>query len=139
MTTRTRKRQKKYFTLAEANAMLPYVRVILRDITELATTLRERSERIKKLQGPGGIDRAHREELDNLLEESERDQNKMREYEDELKKLNVELKDYFQGLIDFPCWMDDREVYLCWKLGEDRVAHWHELDAGFSGRKKIAP
>ncbi len=63
----------------------------------------------------------------------------MREYEQELRKLGVELKDYFTGLIDFPCWMDGREVYLCWQLGEPEVAHWHELDAGFAGRQKLAP
>ena len=40
---------------------------------------------------------------------------------DELRQLGVELKDYFTGLIDFPCWMDGREVYLCWRLGEPEV------------------
>jgi hypothetical protein len=61
----------------------------------------------------------------------------MHEYEQELKKLHVELKDYFTGLIDFPCWMDEREVLLCWKLAEPEVSHWHELDSGFSGRQKL--
>ena len=49
----------------------------------------------------------------------------------------IELKDYFTGLIDFPCRMDGREVYLCWRLGEPEVGHWHELDAGFAGRQKL--
>jgi hypothetical protein len=41
-------------------------------------------------------------------------------------------------LIDFPAWMNGREVYLCWRLGEPDVGHWHELDAGFAGRKKLS-
>ena len=69
--------------------------------------------------------------------EFERGKEKMREYEQELKNLGVELKDYYIGLIDFPCWMDGREVNLCWKLGEPEVAHWHELDAGYSGRQRL--
>ena len=61
----------------------------------------------------------------------------MHEYERELQQLGVELKDYFTGLIDFPCWMNGHEVYLCWRLGEPEVGHWHELDAGFAGRQKL--
>ena len=65
------------------------------------------------------------------------DQDRLREYEEELNNLGVLLKDYHTGLVDFPCWMDDHEVYLCWRLGEDEVAHWHEIDAGFAGRQKL--
>ena len=82
---------------------------------------------------------AHSEEIETIVVEYERDQRKMREFEQELAELGVELKDYFTGLIDFRCRMDGREVYLCWRLGEPAVAHWHELDAGFSGRQKLSP
>jgi hypothetical protein len=61
----------------------------------------------------------------------------MQEYEQELRRLGVELKDYDTGLIDFPCWMNNRAVYLCWRLGEPEVSHWHELEAGFAGRQKL--
>ena len=54
-----------------------------------------------------------------------------------MRGLNVELKDYFSGLVDFPCWMDDHEVYLCWRLDESEVTHWHEIDAGFAGRQRL--
>ena len=57
--------------------------------------------------------------------------------EDELRKLGVELKDHNTGLIDFPCRMGDREVYLCWRLGEPEVGYWHEVNAGFAGRQKL--
>ncbi|MBI2807430.1 MAG: DUF2203 domain-containing protein [Planctomycetes bacterium] len=136
--TSRRKAKKKYYTVAEANAMLPLLRAILRDITVLANDLRERYERLQRLNQTGGkLDTAHQEEVQHLLEEFERGQDKMREYEDELKKLDVELKDYYTGLIDFRHLRDGKEVYLCWRLGEDDVAHWHELNSGFSGRKKL--
>lgn len=136
MTTK-RKAKKKYFTEAEANATLPLVRSILRDITDLARDLRDRQQRLAGLQNANDIGAHHKEEVEHMVVEFERDQERMKDLEQELRNLNVELKDYFTGLIDFPCWMDNREVYLCWRLGEPEVAHWHELDAGFSGRQKL--
>jgi hypothetical protein len=129
--------RKRYFTLEEATATLPLLRSILRDVTELAQELGPRQQRLLKLQASGASGRAHEEELQALLADLERGQDRMREYEDELRKLGVELKDYMTGLVDFPCWMDGREVYLCWRLGEDEIGHWHELDAGFAGRQKL--
>lgn len=128
---------KKYFTVDEANAMLPLVGSIVRDITELAKDLRQRQERLASLQGEYVLDEAHKEEIQELLNEFSRDQERMQEFEQELGKLGVELKDYFLGLIDFPCRMTGREVYLCWRLGEPEISHWHELDAGFAGRQKL--
>jgi hypothetical protein len=131
------KTKTKYYTVAQANSTLPLLRSILRDITELAGSLQERHQRLVRLQNTGKIDDAHQEEIQQIVAEFESDQERMQEYEKELKSLNVELKDYFTGLIDFPCWMDGREVYLCWRLGEPEVSHWHELDSGFAGRRKL--
>jgi hypothetical protein len=47
------------------------------------------------------------------------------------------LRDLDRGLIDFPTIRDGREVYLCWIDGEDDVAYWHELDAGYAGRQEL--
>jgi hypothetical protein len=129
--------KKKYYTVAEANATLPLLRSILRDVTELAASLKERHERLVSLQSAGRVDQAHQEEIQHILTEFEGDQERMKGYEDELKALKIELKDYLTGLIDFPCLMDGREVYLCWRLGEPEVGFWHELDNGFAGRKRI--
>jgi hypothetical protein len=139
MKAQKRSPAKKFYTVDEANATLPLLRSILRDITELASELRERNERLNRVQvpTPAGMADAHREELQEMHAELERGQERMREYEQELKNLNVELKDYFTGLIDFPCWMDGRAVYLCWRLGEPEIGFWHELDSGFAGRKKL--
>jgi hypothetical protein len=119
---------KKYFTLAEATKMLPLVKAIVGDITTLAHSMRERHERMQVLTGPA------KEEIEDSLEQ---DQDRLQELVDELSELGVELKDFFTGLVDFPCWTNDREVYLCWKLDEPTIAHWHEVWAGFAGRRKI--
>jgi hypothetical protein len=130
---------KKFFTVAEANNTLPLVRVIVRDIMALAHELRERHERLNRLK-PGDrfrLSDAHDEELHQVQVELERGQEKMEDYVRELAQLGVELKDPLSGLIDFPSLMNGRPVYLCWRLGEPEVAHWHELEAGFAGRQKL--
>ena len=137
MTTSKRKKGKKYFSVAEANATLPLVRSIVKDITELAASLRERHDRLTRLGGDRGVFDAYQEELQTLKDDLERDQGRMNDYVQELHALGVELKDYYTGLIDFPAWRHGHEVYLCWRLGEPEVAHWHELDAGFAGRQKL--
>jgi len=139
MVSRKPRSEKKYYTVAQANATLPLVRAIVHDVSQLAHSLRERHQRLSRLNPSSrpGLSEAHQEELVQVQGEFERDQDKMREYERELQQLGVELKDYFMGLVDFPCLMDDREVYLCWRLGETEVGHWHEIDAGFSGRQKL--
>ena len=139
MAAQKRARTRKYFTVTEANAILPLLRSILRDVTELARDLRDRQERLARVQPParGSLGDAYKEELQQIQAAFERDQERMRENETELKTLGIELKDYYTGLVDFPCRMDGRDVYLCWRLGEPEVAHWHEIDAGFAGRQKL--
>jgi hypothetical protein len=132
----TRNMKKHFFTVEQANATLPLVRVIVRDIAALANTLRELDRRLRRLQE--GPDSAVDAELDPLIAEIEETQEQMRHHEEELEQLHVELKDHFTGLIDFRGRLDGREVYLCWRLGEPEVGHWHELDAGFMGRQKLA-
>jgi len=117
--------------------MLPLLRSILRDVTALAADLRGRYEQLTRLQNTEGLNRDQQDEVHRLIEEFEQGQDKMREFEVELEKLGVELKDYYTGLIDFRHLRDGKEVYLCWRLGEPEVAHWHELNSGFSGRKKL--
>jgi hypothetical protein len=130
---------KKYFTVAEANTMLPLVRAIVQDITQLDRDLRERSERLARLRPSERITIAdpYHEEMQQVQAEFERDRERMDEYFQELRRLGIELKDPQTGLIDFPARMEGRDVYLCWRLGEPEVGYWHDLQAGFAGRQKI--
>jgi hypothetical protein len=49
----------------------------------------------------------------------------------------VTLRDIGTGLVDFPALVNGRPIWLCWKLGEDGIASWHELDAGIAGRRPL--
>jgi hypothetical protein len=51
--------------------------------------------------------------------------------------MGIEVKDLAIGLIDFRSIREGREVYLCWKLGEEHVSYWHELDTGYAGRQPL--
>ncbi|MGH7488523.1 MAG: DUF2203 domain-containing protein [bacterium] len=51
--------------------------------------------------------------------------------------MGCELKGVDEGLIDFPSEREGQTVYLCWKLGEERIEWWHELDTGFAGRQRL--
>ncbi len=55
----------------------------------------------------------------------------------ELDAVDVVLRDVERGLVDFPAIRDGEEVYLCWLLEEDRIAFWHDPDAGFAGRRPL--
>ncbi len=52
--------------------------------------------------------------------------------------LDIVLRDIETGLIDFPALVAGRQVWLCWRLGEDAVGYWHELDTGFASRQPLA-
>ncbi len=54
-----------------------------------------------------------------------------------LDQRDIVLRDLDRGLIDFPAIRDGREVYLCWIDGEEDIAFWHELDAGYGGRQPL--
>src|SRR2546421_1655184 len=130
----------KLFTLQQANATLPLVQAIVTDLARLARDVEERRQRLALLmagrQGKGHD--VYRDELEQMEDELEKDHDQLREYVRELQELGVELKDPIVGLLDFPCLMDGRVVYLCWKLGEPRIEYWHEIEAGFAGRQPLA-
>lgn len=134
--------KKRYFTVDEANRTLPLVRAIVQDIVALFREVHERRERLERIrQRPGSTERdesnVYGEELRHIEEELDKDIDRLQEFVDELHELGAELKDPVVGLVDFPSLMDGREVYLCWKLGEDEIGYWHELDGGFRGRQSL--
>jgi hypothetical protein len=135
-------KRKKFFTVDEANRTLPLVSAITQDIVDLFKDLHERRDRLTKVRQAPGADRRsdddmYGEELEDVEREIEGDIQRLEGFVDELRELGVQLKDFVKGLVDFPHLMDGKEVCLCWMVGEDEVAHWHEPDAGFSGRQSL--
>ena len=131
--------KRKSFTVEEADKMLPLVSAIVGDIVRQYQAVESLRERLSAVLG----DRRKRtndiytEELAQFQSEMQAEESKLAAYIDELTKLGVELKGP-DGLCDFPSTRDGRSIYLCWRHGEPKVQHWHELDAGFSGRQPLA-
>ena len=129
-------RPRRLFTLAEANALLPSlipILVALRSDREAALAAqRELEELTPAMRGNGAGMRAA--ELEQELRQlAPRIAAGVRK----ISRLGVEIKDLEHGLIDFPSERNGRVVYLCWRLGEDQVAFWHETDGGFLGRQAL--
>jgi hypothetical protein len=55
----------------------------------------------------------------------------------DLQAADIVVRDVVRGLVDFPAVRDGEEVYLCWLVDEPEIEHWHELDAGFAGRRRL--
>ena len=132
-------KQRKYFSVEEANRSLPLVKAIVEDIVRQSRKVESLHERLERvLRGPRRrLDDLYSEELAQTQSELEIEEEKLQGYTDELKNLGVELKSDEDGLCDFRSLMNGREVYLCWRLGEPEVMFWHELDTGFAGRQTI--
>jgi len=130
----------KVFTLEQANATLPLVRAIVKDLMELSREVAERRERLAHLlRGRRDLspDDPYYAELVQIHDELEKDGQRLQDYVGELRQLGAEPKDGLQGLVDFPAMIDGRIVFLCWKLDEPQIQFWHELDAGFPGRQPL--
>jgi len=124
----------KIFTVQEANALLPEVRIITGKIQRAHRQLSQYRDEAKKAaeaaeQGGGGMVQgvAYAAILTVLTTQLS-----------ELETLGVQLKDFERGLVDFPSLRDGRVVLLCWQLGEgDELEWWHDVDAGFAGRTPL--
>jgi hypothetical protein len=131
-------KKRKYFTVEEANKALPLVRMILGDIVRQNKVVEELQQRLsgvaKERRRPSND--LYSEELAQSQAELETEENKLRGYIEELRKLGVEFKGA-DGLCDFYSMMDGREVFLCWRLGEPEIQFWHDLESGFAGRKPL--
>lgn len=123
---------RKLYTPHEANRALPLVRAITKDIRDIALRLRATWDRIQHL---GAGRQSAREQLEDAFED---DRQTLVLMNAELEQLGVELKDPVTGLVDFRAQRGDAEVYLCWRLGEEQIDHWHELETGFAGRQPLA-
>jgi hypothetical protein len=130
-------KKRKYFTVEEANKALPLVKMIVSDIVRqnrVVEDLQQRLSRVSKDRRKPSKD-MYSEELAQSQAELDTEEQKLRSYIEELKRLGVEFKG--PELCDFYSIMNGREVFLCWRLGEPEVSHWHDLDSGFPGRQPL--
>lgn len=133
----------KLFGVEEANQLLPVIQPLLAEMRDAIGEMREaeaqvsvlvqqhKEEHLDKAANP---DRARYWELVKKTRSSEE---RVQDLLDEVRFLGAEVKDIDLGLIDFRHERGGEVVYLCWRLGEDRIAYWHDLKTGFAGRRPI--
>jgi hypothetical protein len=131
--------KKTYFTIEEANRTLPLVRKIVQDVVD---DYRRWKEALARYELAAAYQRSEageseevvtrRREVDDLAE-------RINGYIAELEQVGCVLKGFDEGLVDFRGRMEQRDVWLCWRLGEPEVSHWHELETGFQARQPIEP
>jgi hypothetical protein len=124
---------KRYFTVEEANRLIPQIQGMVERLRQGQQRLRRHrptaEATAQKAAGNGGGSDAEA----YLSDYSQTFARSLAQ----LETMGVLVKDIEQGLIDFPHWREGREVYLCWKYGEERINHWHETDSGYSGRQPL--
>lgn len=121
----------RHFTRAEASAFLPQLTTLLSQLRnakdELTDT--ETHEALSEAAPTNGGGEQGRRVGIAFLE--------VRRLIDTVEQAGIVLRDIDRGLVDFPALIDGREVYLCWELGEEEVAYWHDLEGGYGGRKPL--
>lgn len=128
------------FTLDEAHLLLPVLESLLKQAIQAKKLIEQIDKEYQDLNHKiflvGGL-------LINIAKvaarkaEREKAIQMIKDTLSEIDATGVQVKDLDIGLLDFPCIVDDGMILLCWKLGEDKIAHWHSLEEGFKGRKPI--
>ena len=121
------------FSRAEASELLPRLRPLLEELREEWGRIKLLNPKIQKARekamldaySPYGVE--YVESVSHLMLVMS-----------QVRKMGVLVKDLDKGLIDFPYLKDDHVVHLCWKLGEESIDFWHEIEAGFGGREPLS-
>lgn len=123
----------RYFTLEEASQALSLIRPWMDEVQTIRQKILSKQPEawtaIEKSVGNGG-NRA----LSNLIQDFDR----LDALIHRILETGALIKDVNIGLLDFPALRNGQEVYLCWQYGEEEIAFWHEIDAGFAGRQPIS-
>ena len=124
--------EKRFFTVEEARQLLPALKKLVGRAIFLSARLRDQQDVVQSLAdsasnntgGPEGT--AY---LETLIQ--------LENYRHQIQNTGCVVKNVEEGLVDFPHLKEGREVYLCWKHGEEDIGYWHEVDAGFAGRTPL--
>jgi len=127
-----------HYTRAEAEALLPRLESMLRELQLLRDELSDQEEQYTALRTRtlnNGHNAQGSPQRVKMAIATMTAQITQRIYA--IDELGVILKDLEVGLVDFPAHRNGREVYLCWRMGEDNIRWWHETDSGFAGRQPL--
>jgi len=128
------------FTLSQAQQMIPVLSGLLRGALRNKARVQKINEEFKDLSTRimvnGGI-QLDIGQYSRLKAEREKLLQQVKDALAEITATGVQVKDLDIGLLDFPCEINNEVILLCWKLGERQISHWHGLEEGYAGRKRI--
>jgi hypothetical protein len=125
----------KLFTVEDADELVPTLEALLRELQLAARDLRERVvELARRNITVTDLPLAAAVESHPELREPA---SRMAELAGRIESLGCFLKDIDQGLVDFPCEIDDDIVFLCWQFGEPHIIAWHPVESGFADRRPL--
>jgi hypothetical protein len=121
----------RHFTVEEANAAIERIGPMLEKLRDAKAGLLDEDAReaLSEASPTNGGGDPGRQVGEAFLE--------IRRILVELNEAEIVVRDVDRGLIDFPSIREGEEIYLCWQLGEERVAWWHDLESGFAGREPL--
>ena len=123
---------RKLFSVEEANALLPELNELLEEARARRNAMREKSPDLRPIleasSGNGGGKKGSEFGVDAY---------RLHLSLGRITELGVVLKDLDSGLLDFPHLREGRVVFLCWHPPEERVGYWHEIEAGYAGRRPL--
>lgn len=136
--------RRRYFTLDQANALLPQLRTRLTTLIQVVgqlKTLRDRIEAAGYSISPEVMEEDIEKAPVHVRRALAHFKGLYETMGDELRateRIGAQIKDLDQGLVDFFSIRDGKDdVLLCWRLGETRIEYWHEIDGGFQGRRPV--
>lgn len=135
-----KEKTERYFSVAEANRLLPKLTALLYRLQELQAEARSRYEEMERIKAVGYRPDGKLILLYDYLQAKEAFSELVgtaNSLIQEIHRMGCQLKDLQMGLVDFPALLDGQEVLLCWRLGEAEVAYYHAVDAGFAGRRRL--
>jgi hypothetical protein len=134
--------ESKYFSLTEAERLRVQLEPVLIEAMESRRKLGEAEEQLntlaERIQRSGGLLISY-EKTARMRLDRNRSEEAVRSALEQIQATGCVVKDLDVGLLDFPARINNQEVYLCWRLGEDRIRFYHGQDEGFSARKPIDP
>ena len=125
------------FSVEKANRALPLVRRIVDDIVAEHPRWRDLVARFELVAAGARPEWGETPEMQRLRKEIDAAAARINGYVAELELIGCQLKGFEQGLVDFYAKLDGRDVFWCWKVGEDRIDHWHDVEAGYAGRQPV--
>jgi len=122
----------KYFSIEEANAVIPQLLVDIPVIQSLMENLSHKYPDVKKAREKAQFNGRSVQGTDYINCAL-----KINYLTEELESKGCILKGIKHGLVDFLALREGKEVYLCWKNPEEKIEYWHDIQSGFAGRQRI--